>query len=367
MVPAGGALGTDHQSLGALVIGKTDFMRHFSLFTRGNAAWAMMLLASVGLVLGHASAAAGTLDDVRKRGTLRCGVSEGLPGFSSQGEDKRWTGFDVDYCRALAAAVLGNASKIEFVPLSATARFEALAAKKIDVLSRNTTWTFERDIMLGLEFVGVSYYDGQGFMTRRSNGVQSALQLVGASVCVLDGTTSAANAQRYFADNNISVTIQPFQAREELVKAYDAGTCDAYSADASGLASDRQRMSEPDAHMLLPEVISKEPLGPVVRQDDRQWIEIGRWVLYLLINAEEAGWTKAAAGGGAAEQPISVSQAATQQLGLDTQWPVLVIKAVGNYGEVFARNVGADSPLELPRGVNALWTRGGILYAPPLR
>jgi general L-amino acid transport system substrate-binding protein len=342
-------------------------MRHASVSAYWTAACAVAVLALAGIISSNAGASAGTLDDVRKRGTLRCGVSEGLPGFSSQGKDKRWTGFDVDYCRALAAAVFDDPEKVDFVPLSATARFDALAEKKIDVLSRNTTWTFERDVALGLEFVGVSYYDGQGFLTRQSNGVSSALQLVGARVCVLDGTTSETNVQRYFADNKVRVTIESFQVREELVKAYDAEKCDAYSADTSGLASDRQRLSEPDAHVLLPEVISKEPLGPVVRQDDRQWIEIGRWVLYLLINAEEVGWTKVAAESGSQEQPIVVSEAASRKLGLDTQWPVFVIKAVGNYGEIFMRNVGASSPLELPRGVNALWARGGILYAPPLR
>ena len=348
-------------------MGKMNFMRHSFVPIRWTTACIMVLVSFAGMALGLLDASASTLDDVRKRGKLRCGVSEGLPGFSSQDEDKRWSGFDVDYCRALAAAVLGDPDRNEFVPLSATARFDALATEKIDVLSRNTTWTLERDVVLGFEFVGVSYYDGQGFLTRRSNGVSSALQLVGASVCVLEGTTSETNARRYFADNSVSVTIKPFQVRDELVKAYDAEKCDAYSADASGLASDRQRMSEPDAHMLLPEVISKEPLGPVVRQDDPQWVEIGRWVLYLLINAEEVGWTKAAAESGSNEPPISVSQTVAKKLGLDAQWPTFVIKAVGNYGEIFARNVGEGSPLELSRGVNALWTRGGILYAPPLR
>lgn len=319
------------------------------------------------LAAGGQPAGAGTLDDVRKRGKLLCGVSEGLPGFSWQGADKRWVGFDVDYCRALAAAVLADPDKIDFVPLSATARFDALTSGKIDVLSRNTTWTLERDVARELEFLGISYYDGQGFMTQRSNGLSSALQLAGATICVLEGTTSEENAKRYFADNKVDVKITAFKGRDQLVEAYGAGKCDAYSADMSGLASDRQRMSAPDDHMLLPEVVSKEPLGPVVRQGDAQWADIGRWVLYLLINAEEAGWTRAAAASAAAEPPITIPPPISDKLGLPTDWPVAVIKAVGNYGEIFDRNVGPDSSLAITRGVNALWTRGGILYAPPMR
>lgn len=327
---------------------------------------ALMIAALVAACVS-AEAAASTLDDVRKRGVLRCGVSEGLAGFSSPGPDNRWIGFDVDYCRAMAAAVLGDPEKVEFIPLSATARFDALAGKAIDVLSRNTTWTLERDIVLDLEFVGVSYYDGQGFMTRRSNGLSSALQLVGATICVLDGTTSRKNAERYFTENKVNVTVKAYLTRDELVQAYDREACDAYSADTSGLASDRLRLKGPDEHVLLPEVISKEPLGPVVRQDDWRWVEIARWVLHLLINAEEAGWTQEAAASGGGSASITVSRAINERLGLDREWPTAVIRAVGNYGEIFSRNVGAQSPLELSRGINALWTAGGILYAPPMR
>lgn len=312
---------------------------------------------------GVIAAGAGTLDDVRKRGTLNCGVSEGLEGFSAQDKAKVWSGFDVDFCRAVAAAVLGDSSKINFVSLSTTTRFEALTSGKIDILSRNTTWTLSRDVVLGFEFVGISYYDGQGFMTRRDNGLSSALQLAQATICLLEGTTSQTNAQHFFAEKKIEVKFKAYKDRGTLVKDYDAKRCDAYSADRSGLASDRLRTSDPEAHMLLPEVISKEPLGPVVRQDDAQWAEINRWVLYLLVNAEEAGWTQQTAN----SAMIKTADEVNSKLGLDKAWPVNVISAVGNYGEIFERNVGSGSRLGLTRGVNALWTRGGILYAPPMR
>ena len=342
-----------------------DFFWRQSAY-RGIALW-VALSALMVLVSSGTGAMAGTLEEVRKRGMLRCGVSEGLPGFSAQDKDKRWQGFDVDFCRALAAPVFDDPEKIEFVPLSATSRFGALARNEIDVLSRNTTWTLERDVVRDLEFLGVSYYDGQGFMTRRSHGLSSALQMAGVTVCVLAGTTSETNAKRFLAANKQEVAVKSFDGRDDLLKAYDAGQCGAYSADRSGLASNRQRLRKPDDHMLLPEVISKEPLGPVVRQGDPQWADVGRWVLNLLVNAEEVGWTKAAAASGSGEPPLSVSKEISDKLGLDPDWPVAVVKAVGNYGEIFDRNVGSNSPLDLPRGVNALWTRGGILYAPPMR
>lgn len=324
-------------------------------------------LAFAVFLLAAPAAWAGTLDDVRARGALNCGVSEGLIGFSVAGENKQWSGFDVDYCHALAAAVLGDPAKVNFVPLSATTRFDALTSKKIDVLSRNTTWTLGRDVVMGFEFLGVSYYDGQGFLTRRENGLSSALQLTQATICVLAGTTTETNAKKYFADNKVAVTIKPFKDRAELVKAYDAKACDVYSADRSGLASDRLRLAQPDDHMLLPEVISKEPLGPVVRQDDPQWADIGRWVLFLLIDAEEAGWTKAMAADSAKPPMIEAAADVDAKLGLSKGWCRRVIAAVGNYGEIFTRNVGEDSKLGLARGVNELWKRGGILYAPPMR
>jgi general L-amino acid transport system substrate-binding protein len=325
------------------------------------------LALAIFLVAGATTLSAATLDEVRSRGVLNCGVSEGLAGFSSRNADGTWSGFDVDYCRAVAAAVFGDPEKIAFVPLSATARFDALTSKKIDVLSRNTTWTMERDVLRGFEFIGVSYYDGQGFMTRRANGLSSTLQLGRASICVLDGTTAQTNAERYFERNAIKVEFKSFKDRSALIKAYDSGDCLAYSADRSGLASDRTRMRQPDEHMLLPEVISKEPLGPLVRDGDAQWADITRWVLFLLINAEEVGWTQHAASKPALATAISPETGASAAVGLDPAWFETVIKAVGNYGEIFARNIGQESPLGLDRGINALWNQGGILYAPPMR
>ena len=310
---------------------------------------------------------AGTLADVRARGTLNCGVSEGLVGFSAQDSHKEWVGFDVDFCRAVSAAVFGRPDKVTFVPLSATNRFDALKSKRIDILARNTTWTLGRDVVLELEFIGVSYYDGQGFMTSRSNGLSSALQLAKATICILEGTTSQTNATQYFAERNIDVNFSAFKDRNALVKAYAEGRCDAYSADLSGLASVRLGLNDPASHMFLPEVISKEPLGPVVRQADPQWADLTRWVLFLLVNAEEAGWTKALAISGELPKAIKTTAEVNTKLGLDAKWSINVIKWVGNYGEIFARNIGKDSSLGLSRGINALWTRGGILYAPPLR
>lgn len=332
-------------------------------FQRPNRLASLSAVFALGIAAAVLPASAGTLDEVRKRGTLNCGVSEGLEGFSAQDKAKVWHGFDVDFCRAVAAAVLGDSNKIKFVPLSTTTRFEALTSGKIDILSRNTTWTLSRDVVLGFEFVGISYFDGQGFMTRRDNGLSSALQLAQATICLLEGTTSQTNAQRFFAEKKIEVKFKAYKDRGALVKDYDAKRCDAYSADRSGLASDRLRTSDPEAHMLLPEVISKEPLGPVVRQDDAQWADINRWVLYLLVNAEEAGWTQQTA----ASAMFKTADEVNTKLGLDKAWAANVIGAVGNYGEIFERNVGAGSRLGLTRGVNALWTRGGILYAPPMR
>ncbi|GJM03871.1 MAG: amino acid ABC transporter substrate-binding protein [Rhodomicrobium sp.] len=327
---------------------------------------AYLIVAAFSLLPGS-SLMAGTLEDVRARDKLICGVSEGLTGFSEQTEGQGWSGFDVDYCRAVAAAVLGDADKVSYVPLSATARFEALKDKKIDILARNTSWTLKRDVAMKFTFVGTSYYDGQGFMTRRSYGISSALQLSRASICVLEGTTSELNAARYFESRSLSVQFLKFKERGAMVKAYNVEKCDALSADRSGLASDRVGLSQPDEHVLLPEVISKEPLGPVVRQEDLQWSDLTRWVLFLLINAEEWKWTQDAALEGRIPDSLSLSEDVTAALGLRSDWPINVIGAVGHYGEIFERNIGRDSPLELTRGVNALWSGGGILFAPPMR
>lgn len=312
-------------------------------------------------------AAAATLDTVKKRGKLVCGVSEGLPGFSAPDGTKTWRGFDVDICRAVSAAIFGAPDKVDYVPLTASARFEALTSGKIDLLSRNTTWTLSRDVELGLEFVGVTYYDGQGFMTRAENGLSSALQLNSARICILAGTTSVDNARAYFEGHGIKVELKEFDKREDALQAYDRRDCDALSADRSALASQRSSLKDADDHVLLPEVISKEPLGPVVRQDDPAWAELVRWVVFLLINAEEAGWSSADVAAKPDASPISVPGAVNARLGLDANWPRAVIGAVGNYAEIFQNNVGEDSPLRIKRGINALWSRGGILYAPPMR
>lgn len=312
-------------------------------------------------------AAAGTLASVKESGTLRCGVSEGLAGFSSQGTDQEWHGFDVDYCRALAAAIFGDGKKVSFVSLTAADRFEALKSGKIDVLSRNTTWTLGRDIESELEFVAVNYYDGQGFMVGVDRGLSSALQLNEAKICILGGTTSVDNAKTYFTRNELNVEIVEFARRDEALEAYKKGECTAYSADRSALASQRTQLPDPEAHILLPEVISKEPLGPAVRQDDPAWTELSRWVLFLLVNAEEEGWTQAGSGTPPETFAGSALKNAGAKLGLSESWANETIRAVGNYGEIFERNIGAGSPLKLERGLNALWTQGGILYAPPMR
>lgn len=323
---------------------------------------------AVALAFMTASGAhAGTLAGVKENGVLRCGVSEGLAGFSAQDGEKAWRGFDVDFCRAMAAAIFGDGDKVEFVPLSAADRFEALKAGKVDVLSRNTTWTLGRDIDAELEFVGVSYYDGQGFLVGVDKGLSSALQLEDAKICILGGTTSVDNAKAYFARNKLKVEVVEFAKREEALEAYRKGDCAAYSADRSALASERTRLTSPDAHMLLPEVISKEPLGPAVRQDDPSWSELSRWVLFLLVNAEEAGWVADQAGTPPEEFADNAMKSAGIKLGLSESWASDVIRTVGNYGEIFDRNIGARSPLKLERGINALWTQGGILYAPPMR
>ncbi|WP_421724004.1 amino acid ABC transporter substrate-binding protein [Bauldia sp.] len=316
-------------------------------------------------------AAAATLDDVRERDRLVCGVSEGLPGFSDHDDAGAWSGFDVDFCRAVAAAVLGEADKVDYVPLSATARFDALTAGDIDLLSRNSTWTMSRDLDLGIDFAGIAYYDGQGFLVQALDGMTSALELIGARICLVTGTTTEANAANYFASNNIEVSFLPFADRSEARAAYAAGECDAYTADSSALAAERSLLDVPDDHVILREVISKEPLGPVTREGDTQWTELVRWTLYGLINAEEMGLTAASVdpdrGDGASrDQAIALGAPAAMKLGLNEAWLATVLNEVGHYGEVFDRNLGDDTPLAIRRGVNALWTRGGILYAPPM-
>lgn len=316
---------------------------------------------------GVSSAQADTLKTVKERGKLLCGVSEGLPGFSAPANGDDWRGFDVDFCRAMAAAIFNDPDKVGYVPLTGTNRFDALTAGKVDLLSRNTTWTLSRDVDREFTFAGVSYYDGQGFITNVENGLSSALELSGAKICVLGGTTTLGNIKAFFERNRMKVEVLEFDKRNDSVEAYERGDCIAYTSDRSALASVRTKLKKSDDHMLLPEVISKEPLGPVVRQDDPAWADLARWTLFLLINAEEAGWSSKTADDMPDTIPLEALQSAAKKMGIQEDWAKNVIRAVGNYGEIFNRNIGKDSPLKLERGLNALWTNGGILYAPPMR
>ncbi len=324
-------------------------------------------------LLAALPAAAGTLDDVRARGRLVCGVSEGLPGFSDKDAAGAWHGFDVDFCRAVAAAALGDADKVDYVPLSANDRFDALAAGKIDLLSRNTTWTMSRELGLGIAFAGVSYYDGQGFLAPASFGFTSALQLQGARICVITGTTTEDNASAFFAARHIAVSFMRFDTRPAARAAYAAQSCDVFTADRSALAAERSLLASPDDHVILPDVISKEPLGPATRAGDTAWTSLVRWTLFGVINAEERGLTAAALADGAPDMKAAhdaaaaLGRPAAAPLHLADDWLATVVARVGNYGEIFERNLGEDSPLAIKRGINALWTNGGILYAPPMQ
>lgn len=309
--------------------------------------------------------------EVRARGKLLCGVNADLLGFSKQTEAGSWVGLDVDFCRAVAAAVFGDAGKVEYVPVETNDRFNALTSGKIDLLARNTTWTMERDVDMGLEFAGILYIDGQGFMTSDERGLVSAQQLSGATVCVESGTTSESNMAYYFKAHKLDVEAKSFPTRDELIKAYVTGACDAISGDRTALFADRAEFEAPEQHAVLPEVISKEPLGPVVLQSDREWIEIVRWTLAGLINAEEAGLNKAAAAGTGELQDdalrlVEGAGKSGEALGLSKTWLRDVVAAVGNYGEMFEADLGKGSPLGMERGINALWKRGGVLYAPPM-
>jgi general L-amino acid transport system substrate-binding protein len=320
------------------------------------------------------AASAGTLDTVKGRGYLACGVSQGLPGFSSPDDKGNWSGIDVDYCRAIAAAVLGDASKVRYTPLSAKERFTALQSGEIDVLSRNTTWTESRDAGLGLTFAGVIYYDGQGFMVRKKLGIKSAKELSGATVCMNAGTTTELNLADYFRSHNMKVTPVTFANSDQTIAAYDAGRCDVYSTDQSGLYAERLKLKAPDDNVILPEIISKEPLGPAVRQGDDQWFKIARWVLFAMIDGEELGVTSKNVETLMKESKdpkvrrlIGTEGKFGANLGLDAAWAAHIIKQVGNYGESFERNLGKQSRLKIERGLNRLWTNGGLMYAPPVR
>jgi len=331
------------------------------------AAFAAAAMVSTGV---HAA----TLDDVKAKGFVQCGVSQGLPGFSNPDEQGNWTGIDVDVCRAVAAAVLGDAGAVKFTPLSAKERFTALQSGEIDMLSRNTTWTLSRDTSLGLNFAGVNYYDGQGFMVRKDLGVKSALELNGAAVCTNLGTTTELNVTDYFRANGMELKLVAFEKADEVVAAYDAGRCDVYTTDRSGLAAQRLKMEDGEAHMVLPEVISKEPLGPVVRHGDDQWFDIVKWTMNGLLEAEEYGISsanaadlKANSDNPSVRRLLGVEGDMGEKLGIGNDWLYNVVSQVGNYGETYERHVGAATPLKLDRGVNNLWNHGGLMYAPPIR
>jgi general L-amino acid transport system substrate-binding protein len=313
------------------------------------------------------------LEAVKQRGYLKCGVSQGLPGFSTPDAKGQWAGLDVDFCRAVAAAVLGDDGKVRYTALSSKERFTALQSGEIDLLSRNTTWTLSRDTELGFNFAGVIYYDGQGFMVRKDLGVKSVNELDGATVCSNAGTTTELNVADWFNARGMRYRPVVFEKSDEVVAAYDAGRCDAYTTDRSGLYAQRIKLKQPDAHVILPELIYKEPLGPLVRQGDDQWFNIVQWTLFALIAAEELGLTsqnveqqRKVSKNPEVRRMLSADGNSGQGLGLSPEWALTAIRQVGNYGEMFERNLGR-APLGIERGLNALYTKGGLMYAPPFR
>jgi general L-amino acid transport system substrate-binding protein len=326
------------------------------------------------VVFSAAAYAGATLDAVKSKGHVQCGVTTGLPGFSSPDDKGNWTGIDVDVCRAVAAAVLGDANAVKFSPLTAKERFTALQSGEIDMLSRNTTWTLTRDTNLGLNFAGVNYYDGQGFMVSKNLGVKSAKELDGAAICIQAGTTTELNLADYFRTNRMKYTPITYDTSEESVKGFAAGRCDVLTSDQSQLYALRIKLKDPTSAIVLPEVISKEPLGPVVRQGDDEWFNVVRWSLFAMINAEELGVTsqnvdqiRAETKNPSIQRLLGRSGIKGQGLKLSDDWAYNIVKQVGNYGEMFERNVGSGSPLGISRGINDLWSRGGIQYAPPIR
>ncbi|MBL4908131.1 MAG: amino acid ABC transporter substrate-binding protein [Sneathiella sp.] len=319
------------------------------------------------------SAYAGTLDDVKAKGFIQCGVTTGLAGFAAPNDKGVWEGFDVDFCRAMSAAIFADPDKVKYTPLTSKERFTALQSGEIDVLARNTTWTFSRDVNLGFEFIGVNYYDGQGFMVKKSLDVKSATELDGARVCLQAGTTTELNLADYFALKGMSYDSVLFDNADEVREAYLKDTCDVYTTDQSGLYAQRSVVPNPDNHIVLPEIISKEPLGPLVRHGDNNWGDIARWTLNALIIAEELGVTQAnleemkSSKNPAVARLLGVSGDLGSQLGLKAEWAANAIGSVGNYGEVFEKHIGMSTNLKIERGLNQLWNKGGILYAPPAR
>ena len=331
-----------------------------------------MALATV-LTFVTQAARAETLATIKSRGELICGTNGTLAGFGLPDPQGNWIGFDVDFCRAIAAAIFNDPTKVKFVPLTAKDRFTALQSGEIDVLSRNTTWTLSRDTSLGLDFAAITYYDGQGFMVRKALKVSSALELSDASVCVQQGTTSELNLADYFRSNHMGLKTVTFATGEEALKAFESSRCDSYTTNSSGLYGERQQLAEPSQYIVLPEIISKEPLSPAVRQGDAQWTDIVRWTHFVMLDAEELGVNKASV-----DEKLKSDDPETRRLlgvegqygeafGLTNDWAYRIIKHVGNYGEIFERNVGQGSPLKIVRGLNALWTKGGLQYGPPIR
>ena len=335
--------------------------------------FALAAVAVTAMIFSPQAAKAGTLDDVKARGVLKCIVSTGLPGFSYTDASGRWKGFDADMCRSVAAAVLGDGEKVKYIPATGKTRFTLLNSKEGDVIFQTTTWTFVRDVSVKLNYVHTTYYDGQGFIIRKSKGVKSAKELDGATVCIETGTTTELNLADYFRANKISYKPVPIETNEEARKNYLADRCDTYTTDASGLAATRATFTKPDDHLILPEIISKEPLGPVVRHGDDQWADIVRWTVYALIAAEEHGVTAANADAMAAKKSPATARllgsegTLGEMLGLDKDWAKRAIKAQGNYAEIFERNVGTKTNIGLARGLNAHYTMGGLQYSPPFR
>lgn len=327
---------------------------------------------------------AGTLETVKARGVLHCGVSEGLIGFSNIEESKkqqagkeikvsRWTGLDVDFCRAVAAAVLGDSQKVKFFPSSASNRFVGLQEGQVDIVSHNATWTLTRDTSIGVQFVGVTYYDGQGVMVPRTLNVTSVTELDGAKICTDAGTTTIQNITDYFRSNNMGFNLISFESTAQVVAAYDAGQCDVYTSDKSSLAAQKLKLKKPAEHIILPEVLSKEPLGPYVRSDDVPWFNVVRWTLFALINAEELGITSTNidtlrdSNNPVINRFVGKEARLGSKMGISDEWAYNITKQVGNYGEIFYKNIGPRTPLNLQRGMNALWIQGGLLYSPPIR
>jgi general L-amino acid transport system substrate-binding protein len=336
----------------------------------------LAVVAALGLSASAAQAqtvASATLDSVKAKGFIQCGVTAGVPGFSAPDANNVWTGLEVDYCRALAAAIFDDPAAVRYTSLTSQERFTALSAGEIDVLSRTTTWTMSRDTQLGIKFVGTMFYDGQGFMVRAADGITSALELSGAAICIESGTTTELNAADYFAANNMEFNTVVFVDQNEVVKAYEDGRCDVYTTDSSALAAERSKLADPAGHIILPEIISKEPLGPVIRAGDDGWFSITRWTYYALLEAEELGVTQAnvdemlGSDNPAIKRLLGVEGDFGTPMGLTPDWAYRIIKHIGNYAESYEKHVGPNTPIGLARGLNALWRDGGIQYAPPIR